>query len=160
MSVLAFDRQGTPSRRQVEARDRGVCARCGMDTEYVKALCRPYLAEACRLQEAGSTTDAALLRLVIVGYLSDLGFSRAVVSSAIHKWGGVVNTHLWEADHVVPVVHGGGGGCGLENLRTLCRACHHEATGQLARLRAKEKRVRAKQARHAARMRAKQERLL
>ena len=31
--------------------------------------------------------------------------------------------HLWEADHIVPVKDGGGC-CGLENYRTLCRKCH------------------------------------
>jgi hypothetical protein len=123
-----------------------------MDTEYVKLLCRPYLSEACRAQEAGDTTKAALLRLIVVGFLGDLGFSRAIRAQAIHTFGGVVNTHLWEADHIVPVVHGGGGSCGLENLRTLCRACHHRATALLAGVRAKDKRVQKKQARHAERM--------
>ena len=29
----------------------------------------------------------------------------------------------WEADHIVPVAEGGGE-CGLENYRVLCRSCH------------------------------------
>ena len=33
----------------------------------------------------------------------------------------------WEADHIVPVVDGGGE-CGLENYRLLCRACHVSVT--------------------------------
>lgn len=130
-----------------------------MDTEYVKLLCRPYLAEAARHQNAGdreSLLKASLLRLTVIAYLQDLGFSRAVRAQAIHTFGGVVNTHLWEADHIVPVVHGGGGACGLDNLRTLCRACHHRETAQLASIRAKDKRVQKKRARHEARMAAKQ----
>jgi 5-methylcytosine-specific restriction endonuclease McrA len=30
---------------------------------------------------------------------------------------------FWQADHIIPVAEGGGG-CGLENLRTLCVPCH------------------------------------
>lgn len=48
---------------------------------------------------------------------------------------GHVNRSLWDADHIIPVVKGGGG-CGLSNLRTLCQPCHKKASkilaGQLA----------------------------
>lgn len=36
----------------------------------------------------------------------------------------------WEADHIVPVVEGGGE-CGLDNIRTLCRPCHVRVTSEL-----------------------------
>jgi HNH endonuclease len=42
----------------------------------------------------------------------------------------------WAADHIVPVVEGGGE-CGIENIRTLCLGCHASVT--------KELRVRLKQ---------------
>lgn len=46
---------------------------------------------------------------------------------------------LWDADHIVPVAEGGGG-CGLENLRTLCRVCHGRVTAELrTRLAGKKK---------------------
>lgn len=35
----------------------------------------------------------------------------------------------WEADHIVPVADGGGE-CGLENYRLLCRQCHVKVTGE------------------------------
>jgi 5-methylcytosine-specific restriction endonuclease McrA len=35
----------------------------------------------------------------------------------------------WEADHIVPVADGGGE-CGLENYRLLCRPCHVKVTLQ------------------------------
>ena len=38
----------------------------------------------------------------------------------------------WQADHIVPVIEGGGE-CGLENYRTLCTACHRRVTAELAR---------------------------
>jgi 5-methylcytosine-specific restriction endonuclease McrA len=53
--------------------------------------------------------------------------------------GAYVGTHhklsRFDMDHVVPVVEGGGV-CGLENLRTLCRPCHRLETAALAKRRA------------------------
>jgi len=46
---------------------------------------------------------------------------------------------LWQSDHITPVVEGGGG-CGLDNLRTLCTRCHHAETAALAHRRAVSKR--------------------
>eukprot|EP00201_Polytomella_parva_P015672 CAMPEP_0175059896 /NCGR_PEP_ID=MMETSP0052_2-20121109/12690_1 /TAXON_ID=51329 ORGANISM="Polytomella parva, Strain SAG 63-3" /NCGR_SAMPLE_ID=MMETSP0052_2 /ASSEMBLY_ACC=CAM_ASM_000194 /LENGTH=183 /DNA_ID=CAMNT_0016325503 /DNA_START=118 /DNA_END=665 /DNA_ORIENTATION=+ len=41
----------------------------------------------------------------------------------------------WQADHIVPVYQGGGA-CALDNLRTLCVACHAEVTKAQAKERA------------------------
>ena len=40
--------------------------------------------------------------------------------------------HHWEADHILPVSEGGGL-CGLEGYRTLCRGCHGRVSGELRR---------------------------
>jgi len=48
----------------------------------------------------------------------------------------------WDCDHVKPVVKGGGS-CGLENLRTLCRPCHKRETKLLAARRAEARRANA-----------------
>ena len=45
----------------------------------------------------------------------------------------------WEADHIVPVIEGGGE-CGIEGYRTLCTDCHHKVTKEL-RARLAEKRA-------------------
>ena len=37
---------------------------------------------------------------------------------------------LWDADHIVPVIEGGGE-CDLANIRTLCLRCHRVATAAL-----------------------------
>jgi 5-methylcytosine-specific restriction endonuclease McrA len=37
---------------------------------------------------------------------------------------------LWDADHIVPVAEGGGE-CDVDNLRTLCLACHRHQTLEL-----------------------------
>lgn len=48
---------------------------------------------------------------------------------------------LFDMDHRVPVIEGGGA-CGLENLRTLCRTCHLTMTAQLAARRAFRRKAR------------------
>jgi hypothetical protein len=40
-------------------------------------------------------------------------------------------TNLWQADHIHPVAEGGGG-CGLENIQTLCSRCHKRKTAEQA----------------------------
>jgi 5-methylcytosine-specific restriction enzyme A len=56
-------------------------------------------------------------------------------------WGG--RRHLWDADHLVPVVEGGGE-CDLSNMRTLCLKCHREQTAALrSRLAARVQQVAA-----------------
>lgn len=50
-----------------------------------------------------------------------------------------ISRSLWDADHIVPVIKGGGG-CGLENYRTLCQPCHKKETARLAAVRALERR--------------------
>ena len=54
-----------------------------------------------------------------------------------HNGRHVRDGHLWQADHIIPVIEGGGS-CGLENIRTLCTACHRQETKKLARRRAKK----------------------
>lgn len=47
------------------------------------------------------------------------------------KYPGVFSSnHHWEADHIIPVAEGGGS-CGLDNLRTLCKSCHAKESGAL-----------------------------
>lgn len=92
-------------REQVFARDKGVCASCGVDS----------LAEARRLRYS-----RGIRRQELLAY-----------------WGLRARTRksLWDADHIVPVVEGGGE-CDLANLRTLCLRCHWNVTLALrARLR-------------------------
>jgi 5-methylcytosine-specific restriction endonuclease McrA len=44
----------------------------------------------------------------------------------------------WQADHIVPVVEGGGE-CDLSNMRTLCTQCHKRETAALRKRLAKPK---------------------
>ena len=45
-------------------------------------------------------------------------------------WGLRGRKTLWDADHVLPVVEGGGE-CDLSNMRTLCLKCHRTHTAAL-----------------------------
>lgn len=92
-------------REKVLARDRGICALCRVDCEAVWRNLR-------RLR------GAARLKL-----LRDWGLNPGSRKS------------LWDADHIVPVVEGGGE-CDLENIRTLCLKCHRAATAELRKRRA------------------------
>lgn len=51
-------------------------------------------------------------------------------SKAFAEWGLGGRKSLWDADHIVPVVDGGGE-CDLENMRTLCLKCHRARTREL-----------------------------
>jgi 5-methylcytosine-specific restriction endonuclease McrA len=83
-------------RTQVFARDHGVCANCGLDTEAIRKDKRKLDYSARRQFEK--------------------------------DWG--LRRHLWDADHIIPVVEGGGE-CDLSNMRTLCLQCHRAATAAL-----------------------------
>ena len=87
-------------REQVLERDRGICASCGIDT----------IVAARKLRFSRGTNRTSLL--------AHWGLRKRSRRS------------LWDADHVVPVMEGGGE-CDLGNIRTLCLRCHRTATTQL-----------------------------
>ena len=100
-------------RRLVLKRDRGVCALCGTDT----------LGLARRVMDRKGDRAAQLAVLVRAGFTEvDLRFRRRGLRP------------LWEADHIIPVVEGGGGQ-GILNLRTLCLVCHRAETRALMKRR-------------------------
>lgn len=87
-------------REKVLERDRGICASCSIDT---------------------------------IAAANKLRFSRgANRTSLLAHWGlrSRSRKSLWDADHIVPVIEGGGE-CDLGNIRTLCLRCHRTATIQL-----------------------------
>jgi 5-methylcytosine-specific restriction endonuclease McrA len=92
-------------REQVFLRDKGYCALCQTDTIRVFTWMR-------RLRGP-------------------------VRMRALEEWGlkGLTRFSLWDADHIVPVVEGGGE-CDLSNLRTLCLKCHRRVTRELRERRA------------------------
>ena len=100
------------ARYRVFERDHGICARCGVDTVEVKRM--------------------------FDGLAKQLGWS-APLAVALRSLTGDRHRTLWDMDHIVPVVEGGGE-CDLDNLRTLCIWCHKRVTAELAARRAEERR--------------------
>jgi 5-methylcytosine-specific restriction endonuclease McrA len=107
---------GSVIRHLVWLRDNGVCAKCGID-----------IGSAYRY----------LVKLHILNC-----HNRAWENKGIYKksdWGPWWdhNRNWWEADHIIPVIEGGGC-CGLDNYQTLCIRCHKEETKKLAGRRIKK----------------------
>jgi len=103
-------------RNEVFKRDRGICKKCGLDTEKLRTL----------LLEVRHKSEDKYLELIKF-YRTKFGFGFNLAE------------HFYEVDHLVPV-HAGGGSCGLDNLQLLCRVCHRNKT----RMEQKRKRMRRK----------------
>lgn len=92
---------GTYLRRQVYARDKGICAICNIDTKKTARDLHGL---------KGVEHDEMRKKYNI--------HKKRKVTSMRKNGGG-----LWDADHIQRVVDGGGE-CGMENVRTLCISCH------------------------------------
>jgi 5-methylcytosine-specific restriction protein A len=91
-------------------RDKGICAICGIDTYALQKEYDTWREANKRGSEWNLKKDEWLKA-------HGIPYGRA---------GG----DLWDADHITPVIEGGGE-CGLENYRTLCIPCHKQATREL-----------------------------
>jgi len=126
--------------RHVLERDHGVCAICGRDCVSERERLREFRARV-RRDRFGERAR----------WLPDhwVGDRESAYADECERIGLPVHLRslcrrLWEMDHVVPVVEGGGD-CGLENLRTLCWACHRAETAALAARRAQARRQAARE---------------
>ncbi len=134
-------------RTQLSKRDKGVCAKCGVDT--LRAESRARVARASWEWHAKHGMEARLWRFrrsnpgsgkVPNFLLTDRwGFMQPRVAEArrarlmameAEGWNVERRLSWWEADHIVPVAEGGGQ-CGPENYRTLCCRCHLVVTNEL-----------------------------
>lgn len=118
------------ARFRVLQRDSGVCASCGFDALKVERIIN-RLRDGLYQRTGGPSVNASATIDAIV-----LLFRAAGIPGASWSY----HHHLWEADHIVPVVEGGGG-CELENYRTLCLPCHRRETRALASRRAEARRL-------------------
>ncbi len=104
-----------------------MCALCGRDTTSLTEIYR----------WAKVHYDELFACLASLKAWGGPWFERRVYGHFFHedlaRLIGVTRTGTaWEMDHIVPVIEGGGG-CGLENLRTLCIPCHRSVTRELKR---------------------------
>lgn len=127
--VEAYLLRSDPARMRafVLKRDKGICASCGFDCVMAEQFAE-RLKALQRRSERGN-----VIFCFFAAAMRECGFS--IRNS---RWEPVRT--LWEADHIKPVVEGGGG-CGPENIRTLCQPCHKSATAALAARRAQARKT-------------------
>lgn len=129
----------SPSKQRelVYKRDRGICADCGCNASRELRLFREARREVVRLFEWFWRRLEAKDRPQHKAHwrLMDEFCDRIMPNPG---WT-LDRSTGWDADHIVPVVEGGGNG-GLENLRTLCHVCHKRRTRELAARRAAARR--------------------
>lgn len=150
--VDAWKEKTDPSfqRRKVFARDKGICQRCRLDVGALEDRVQALASRLSRLLDCYPSADLPVeqrRKLNRRRYSVPRHIRR--VQRALAAFGGdrcfgavfrpALSRSLWEMDHVVPVVRGGGS-CGLENLRLLCVPCHRAVTRELAASRAAERR--------------------
>jgi hypothetical protein len=131
------------ARKKVEERDHGVCQICGVRTERIEKLLgivrgRMHAEPWTRwVGQPVRNTNALARARRVVGILNSHGWKIMLkvwpTGSVVIQW-----SHLWEMDHQVPVVEGGGE-APLDGLRTACRPCHNRET-QALRVRLQERR--------------------
>lgn len=105
----------------VERRDHGICAKCGVDTILLYETANRWY-WMIRNNIGRDMSHKFMRYLQCQGWPANEFMTR--------KW--------WDADHIVPVIHGGGL-CGLDNYQTLCVPCHKKKTTGLAAERARER---------------------
>jgi hypothetical protein len=106
----------------IQKRDKGICAMCGLDTLALAAAVQWVNTHLYKSNHSRWT------------FTEWHEFTKALGIG--NRWPG----DLWDADHIVPVIEGGGE-CGLDNFRTLCIPCHKKATAELAARIAKGRRA-------------------
>ncbi|RHN66007.1 putative calcium/calmodulin-dependent protein kinase chromatin remodeling SNF2 family [Medicago truncatula] len=90
--------------------EQGVCTNCQLDCHKLVVNTRPLSLERRR------------------GYIEKVAPNIAKRKKMFEKLiKDPIEGNAWHADHIVPV-YKGGGECKLENMRTLCVACHHDVT--------------------------------
>jgi 5-methylcytosine-specific restriction protein A len=125
--------------KHVLERDKGVCQACGLD-------CLALLGELkLTAQREADVRFGVGKHITLWAWAGDMAsrlpeFAARCDALALPRHLRGLVRRLWEMDHIVPVIEGGGS-CGLENLRTLCWACHRKETAALAARRAEARRA-------------------
>ncbi|GMN54237.1 hypothetical protein TIFTF001_023365 [Ficus carica] len=113
-------------RQELFQLENGICANCQLDCHTLVEHIRPL--------------SLAVRREYIEKVAPRIGSRKNLLDKLVKD---PVEGNSWHADHIVPVYQGGGE-CMLENMRTLCVACHYDVTKaqcadrRLARAKAKK----------------------
>lgn len=119
--------QPAHARFRVLQRDKGVCAGCGRDCVDLERRITAWV-RATHLPDDIPGYRRRMKRATLAERFG------VRISGHGHRFASIASS-TWQADHIIPVIEGGGG-CGLDNLRTLCSCCHKAATRVLATRRA------------------------
>ena len=134
-------------RMKLEERDRGICALCGSDAERAQRRAEMAVSEWEWYRSHGQEERIRRFhrrnpkRFDVPAFLRTdrwnhwqprVARAREARKAAMREQGWPIGRRQswWEADHIVPVVEGGGQ-CGPDNYRTLCCRCHRVVTNQL-----------------------------
>lgn len=104
-------------RARTKERDRGVCAKCGIDTEQLKRILRFAHASLADLLLSDKPWQGNL-------YWFKQIMQRDLMGADL--WNHVESMCQWQADHIVEVTDGGAPY--LKNIQTLCVPCHKAKT--------------------------------
>lgn len=127
-----LDRNPRKQRKVVFARDRGICCKCGTDTERLRELWRLALRWCWHV--ATSEFYTGLPGSLVKHYLAAAEAVRRDVAAEQRHYGMVgARLTIWDMDHIVEVDRGGGGRFRLRNMQTLCVPCHKEKSARYLR---------------------------
>jgi hypothetical protein len=107
-------------RGRVRLRDKEVCALCGFD-------CKAWKNQNETMRSIEHECYQRAPELINMLVMARENFKKAMPRRD------------WQADHITPVIEGGGL-CGLDGYRTLCDECHKKETAALAARRAEQRR--------------------
>lgn len=127
----AVARSGTAVRKGVFWRDRGICAICELDCDTLVRRLRAIE----RGTENWHDRRRKLLQTAYPDFVARTG-QKTIDALIMSATAGT----CWQADHIIPV-YMGGGQCDLDNLRTLCAACHRKVTSEQSKERAVARRL-------------------
>ncbi|GIL84688.1 hypothetical protein Vretifemale_13290 [Volvox reticuliferus] len=112
--------------------EHGVCQMCGLDcTNLVRQLQTIRTTSRDYLAKRRAVVEHLAPRLTCHGYTALL---ERLLRTATEGF-------AWPADHITPV-YAGGGLCDVDNMRTLCVACHADVTKAQCKQRAAERQQR------------------
>lgn len=134
---MSARRRQAALRREVFARDQGVCSACGLDTEALRsayAAAKAQVYGAWRYERDAACMGMGGTPVLIAIAHKHRGEIRAI-DDRLRALGFKPGCSMWEFHHGTPVADGGD--CTLENAVTLCYPHHRVASAEYAGVRSR-----------------------